>query len=98
MPANSKVILAALPSARLICGLLVCGLIVSLPVLAEEQPSLDFLEYLGSEERKIDDKWSSPVDLDIEQYLTDKKLINNDTSTHKPADNASANSEDKTHE
>ena len=38
-------------------------------LLADELPSLDFLEYLGAEENQVDDRWTSPVDLDIENYL-----------------------------
>jgi hypothetical protein len=53
----------------MLCSLLICCPAMLLPANAEEQLSLDFLEYLGSEESKVDEKWSSPVDLDIEQYL-----------------------------
>ncbi len=84
-------------------GVLACSPAYSPALIGAEQPSLAFLEYLGSEESKIDNKWSSPVDLDIEQYLMDKKLIDNDTTKNStglnwPAEQPSAHSEDDTHE
>jgi len=50
-------------------GLLISSLGYGSMLLADELPSLDFLEYLGSEESQVDDRWTSPVDLDIENYL-----------------------------
>jgi len=50
-------------------SLLISSAVYSAMLLADELPSLDFLEYLGSEENQIDDRWTSPVDLDIENYL-----------------------------
>jgi len=64
-------------------------LLLALPAMAEELPTLDFLEYLGSEETQVDNEWSSPVDLDIEQYLAANQP-NANPSDAKP----SANSED----
>jgi len=51
------------------CSLLISSLGYCSMLLADELPSLDFLEYLGSEESQVDDRWTSPVDLDIENYL-----------------------------
>jgi len=71
--------------------------------MAEEQPSLAFLEYLGSEERKVDEKWSSPVDMDIERYLAEHTQTTT-APTEKPSLNSPSlnspplNSEDTAHE
>jgi len=51
------------------CSLLISGAVYPAILLADELPSLDFLEYLGSEENQVDNRWTSPVDLDIENYL-----------------------------
>ncbi|VAW59822.1 hypothetical protein MNBD_GAMMA11-103 [hydrothermal vent metagenome] len=63
------------------------------PLVAEERPSQAFLEYLGSEESRVDDKWSSPVDMDIERYLAE-----NTQTTAAPAEKPSLNREDNAHE
>ncbi len=55
---------------------------------ADEPPSMDFLEYLGTEENLVDNQWTGPVDLDIEQYLV----------ANSPDAKASENSEDNKHE
>jgi len=50
-------------------SLLIFSLLCMQPVLADDAPSMDFLEYLGAEENEIDGELSGPVDLDLEQYL-----------------------------
>ena len=77
-------------SKHIIYGLM---LVHVLPVMAEELPSLDFLEYLGSEESRVDNEWSSPVDLDIEQYLA-----TNQPNIKKSDVMPSVNSQDKAHD
>ncbi len=46
--------------------LLLCGLLPAFNVLADEMPSMAFLEYLGGVENEIDGQLSSPVELDLE--------------------------------
>jgi len=57
------------------------------PLVAEERPSQAFLE------SRVDDKWSSPVDMDIERYLAE-----NTQTTAAPAEKPSLNREDNAHE
>jgi len=60
-------------------SLLVFSLLCMQPVLAEDTPSMDFLEYLGTEENEIDGELSGPVDLDLEQYIVaNNPELNND--------------------
>ena len=60
-------------------------------ILAEDAPSMDFLEYLGAEENEIDGELSSPVDLDLEQFLVAKKPVTT-------SDKQDSKSEDNKHE
>jgi hypothetical protein len=51
--------------------LLLCGLLPVVNAQAEntrsaDEPSMDFLEYLGGVENEIDGELSSPVELDLE--------------------------------
>lgn len=88
------------------CVLLFGLLAYTLPSIAEELPSLDFLEYMGSEESQVDEQWSSPVDMDIEQYLAENRPAENrqtektQTGNRQPdiSENSGNNSEDNSHE
>ena len=63
-------------------SLLIFSLLCMQPVLADDAPSMDFLEYLGAEENEIDGELSGPVDLDLEQYL----IANNPTHNNSKQD------------
>ncbi|HED35015.1 MAG TPA: hypothetical protein ENJ08_12520 [Gammaproteobacteria bacterium] len=83
------------------CVLLFGLLAYTLPCIAEELPSLDFLEYLGSEESRVDEQWSSPVDMDIEQYLAENTQTENTPADNTQSDiskNSGNNHEDNSHE
>jgi len=96
MPVNNR------KPCVLLFGLLAC----TLPSIAEELPSLDFLEYLGSEESQVDKQWSSPADMDIEQYLAENRQTENRQTEKTQAgniqpdssENSGNNSEDNSHE
>lgn len=66
MPADKR--MAAEISAQKCC-LLLTGLLCAAPVQAEEQLSMEFLEYLGGIENEIDGELSSSLDLDLEHSL-----------------------------
>jgi len=55
--------------SKMVRHLLLCGLLPSFNMPADEMPSMAFLEYLGGVENEIDGQLSSPVELDLEAAL-----------------------------
>ncbi len=77
---------------KTVSQLLICGLLPVFNLQAENmssvnQPSMDFLEYLGGIETEIDGRLSSPLELDLEaaviasnsgEQQSNKEQMNND--------------------
>ena len=76
-----------LPHALLYSLLLAGSTHTSMARAEDEPPSMAFLEYLGSEESQVDNEWTGPVDMDIEQYLVSSNPETGKQSSGKNLDN-----------